>query len=354
VYWRHVVASTLSERDEFVAESVNSTAYQSRHMGMIFEEGFSFSGFERDKVWLREGDGFLDVSLVSGADDENDGRALCFADFDDDGDRDFFVHNIQRERHMLYRNDAPEGTGHSSVKIRLVATTGPAEAMGAVVRATVSGATTAQILAYGSGFLSQNAPELVFGTGNADTADEVIVRWPGRAVESFGALEAGKTWRLEEGSGQAVEIERRPFTFADPAPPGLVIEVGTTIQSVPAIDEDGGATTLSLARRDRPLIVNFWATYCSACVAELGELQKIADAGEFDVVLVGLDGEKSRTRARELLDKKGVSVEAVWLETESMEKLFDPRRLPLPTTLFFSPDGELIEVLQAPITEWRR
>ena len=347
------MASTLSEREEFVAESVNSAAYQNRHMGMIFEEGFSFSGFERDKVWLREGDGYLDVSLVSGADDENDGRALVFADFDDDGDRDFFVHNIQRERHMLYRNGAPDGTGHASVKVRLVATRGPAEAMGAIVRATVGEKTTAQVLAYGSGFLSQNAPELVFGAGSAPAVDGVSVRWPGRKVESFGRLEAGKTYLLEEGAGAAVEVPRRPFTFADPAPPGLVVEVGGTVAAVAAVDADGGATTLEFSG-EKPRIVNFWATYCSACVAELGELQELDDAGEYDVVLVGLDGPDARDRARDLLARKGVSVEAVWLDEASMTRLFDPRRLPLPTTLFFSPGGELIDVLQAPITEWRR
>lgn len=348
------MASTLPEREEFIKEDVNSDAYQNLHMGMIFDGGFSFSGFERDKVWLRDGDRFLDVSTVSGFDDENDGRALVLADFDDDGDRDVFVHNIQRERHRLYRNDAPVGTGRSSVKLRLRATSGPAEAMGAIVRAKVGGTTTAQVLAYGSGFLSQNAPELVFGAGAADAVDEVTVRWPGRAVESFGRLEAGKTWLLEEGSGSGVDVPRRPFTFADPAPPGLLVELGATLDDLAVVDADGEPGTLRFARGDQALLVNVWASTCAACVAELGDLQKIADAGEFAVALVGLDPPADRERARKQLARAGVTTETWWLDPSEFGALFDALRLPLPTTLVLSPDGRLVDVLQMPITEWRR
>jgi thiol-disulfide isomerase/thioredoxin len=323
-------------------------------MGMIFDGGFSFSGFERDKAWLRDGERYLDVSMVSGIDDENDGRALVLADFDDDGDRDLFVHDIQRERHHLYRNDAPTATGRSSVKLLLRATSGPAEAMGAIVRATVEGMTTAQVLAYGSGFLSQNAPELVFGVGAAAAADEVVVRWPGRAVESFGRLAAGKTWLLEEGSGLAVERPRRPFEFADPAPPGLLVEIGATLDDLAVVDADGESGTLRFARGGQPLLVNVWATTCALCVAELGDLQKIADAGEFSVVLVGLDPPADRERARKQLAKAGVTTETWWLDASEFGVLFDARRLPLPTTLVLSPDGRLVDVLQMPITEWRR
>src|SRR5262245_48807539 len=117
-------------------------------MGQIFKEGFSFSGFEKDKVWLNLGDQYLDVADISGADDDGDGRALCVADFDDDGDPDFFVHDIQRERHMLYRNDVDLGA--RGVKIQLKATNGPWEAPGAIVRAKTGVRTTAQVLAFGS------------------------------------------------------------------------------------------------------------------------------------------------------------------------------------------------------------
>lgn len=349
-----MVASTLAPKQgEFVPEEVNSEAYQQRHMGMVFEEGFSFSGFERDKVWLRTEKGYLDVSAVSGANDENDGRALVVADFDDDGDPDFFVHNTQRERHHLYRNDVGDSSGNGYVKIRLRATRGPAEAMGAIVRARFGGRTVAQLLAFGSGFVSQNAPELVFGLGDADSA-EIEVRWPGRAVESFGSLRAGGSYLLVEGRGEAEEIPRHTFRFRDPPKPGLRVRAGERPPELVVLPAAGGeARPLALEGRERPLLVNVWATWCKACLSELPLLERLEREGRYDVVLLGADPPSSREAARRLLEKRAPSVEAYFLSDEEASRWFDLERLPLPTTLFLE-DGKVTRIVQGALPESTR
>ena len=79
----------MDEVEGVAKEQAGSQTYQSEHMGMIFQDGFSFSGFERDVLALGDGAGrFTDVSAISGLDDPNDGRAALTADFDDDGDLD--------------------------------------------------------------------------------------------------------------------------------------------------------------------------------------------------------------------------------------------------------------------------
>ena len=100
-------------------------------MRQIIEEGRSFSGNERDKLFLNRGDGtFADCSDLSACDDPNDGRGVIAADFDDDGDVDMFIHHTQRERHTLQRNELGEGDGF--LKVRLRATTAQYEAIGAI------------------------------------------------------------------------------------------------------------------------------------------------------------------------------------------------------------------------------
>lgn len=214
----------MPECEAFVSEEVNSEGYLNRHGALIFEQGFSFSGFERDKLWIKEGGDYFDASVVSGADDDNDGRALVVADFDDDGDPDYFLLNTQRDLHRLFRNDVGAGNG-GFVKVRLRATRGHAEAAGAVVRAHFDGRDLAKILSFGSGFLSQNAPELIFGVGAADDA-QITVQWPGRARESFGRLKRGGAFLLTEGAGSAESIALRTFEFKDPGLPGLKVKVG--------------------------------------------------------------------------------------------------------------------------------
>jgi hypothetical protein len=69
---------------------------------LMFGEGFSFSGYERDPLYLNTGaKKFVDISGVSGIDSITDGRAGVFADFDNDGDTDVFMTVIQGQSHHL-------------------------------------------------------------------------------------------------------------------------------------------------------------------------------------------------------------------------------------------------------------
>ncbi|MSR46313.1 MAG: hypothetical protein EXS13_04505 [Planctomycetes bacterium] len=342
------MASTLDKHDDFDTQKVNDSSYTSKHMTQIFGDGFSFSGFEKDKVWLKMDDQYLDVSDISGADDEGDGRALCVADFDDDGDPEFFVHNIQRERHMLYRNDVNRGS--HGVKVQLNATGGPWQAPGAIVRALSGGRTTAQVMTIGTGFVSQNASELIFGCGDAAEA-ELTVRWPGRAVESFGSVKAGSKVLLVEGAGKAADLPRKAFKLKDPGIPGLTLAVGARLEKLEVAGADGKLVSIPIAGRKKPLVVNLWATYCKSCVGEMGDLAKLAAAGT-DVVLVSLDGKEDFARANELLAKLGVKLPSYFAADQAFEKLLDPERLPMPTTLFFAADGTLTEALQTTIDHW--
>jgi thiol-disulfide isomerase/thioredoxin len=335
----------MPERQEYVCESVNSDSYTRRHMGLLFRDGFSFSGFERDKVWIRSNGRYEDLSVVSGADDEGDGRALCVADFDDDGDADFFVHNIQRERHHLYRNDAATG---GFVKVQLQAAHGAPEAVGAVVRLHRDGKTAAQVLCYGSGFQSQNAAELIFGTADAAAA-EVSVHWPGRERESFGSVAAGGKYLLVEGTGQPRTLALRTFVFADPAVRGLRVRVGQELPTLPVVDSNGERQSLVLGTR--PTLVNLWATYCKTCVAEMRELRAIQEAGHYEVIWVSMDQEGQRERCAEVLRPLGVK--SYFCSPELLDKYLDPERMVLPTTLVIE-DGRLQEVVLGAIDHWSR
>lgn len=344
----------MPECESFVAEEVNNDAYVSRHSALMFDQGFSFSGFERDKLWIKEGNDYFDASVVSGADDDNDGRAVVVADFDDDGDPDYFLLNTQRNRHRLFRNDVGSENG-GFVKIRLRATRGHAEAAGAVVRAHFGDRDLAKILSFGSGFLSQNAPELVFGIGGADYA-EITVQWPGRARESFGRLKRGGSFRLTEGAGSATAIALRPFDFPAAGMPGVNVKPGDLLTNLAVVDATGAASPVSVvAPSDNPnrrLIVNFWATYCATCVAELPALESLHALPNIDVVLVSMDQEGDRARAQKLVGDRAPSLPQAYATDELVNALLDPTKMPLPTTLIVGPDGRIEEIIQGPIDEW--
>ena len=59
----------------------------------------------------------------------------------------------------------------------------------------------------------------------------------------------------------------------------------------PLTDEDGTVFTLDNLR-GRPLLINFWASWCAPCIAEMPSLQKAAEQlhpDGIDVLLISLD-----------------------------------------------------------------
>ena len=357
---------TETETSVGSAQEANADAYLSFHSAQMFTDGLSFSGFERNKVFLGRGDGsFVDLSDVSGADTPNDSRGAVWADFDDDGDADVFVHNLQRERHDLYRNDiaVPGGAGHGFLKVQLRATTGQYEAIGATVTVAGPWGTTSQVLSRGGGFNSCQPPELIFGLGDAEEAT-VSVLWPGGARQDFGAQAAGSRLLLIEGQDEARAYPARPRTLADPRPAGLRIGVGDTLGPVALADAEGTPVVLDpaeLAAGGKPVLLNLWASYCPGCVAELPLLAEKATSGAAEVVLLSMDAPGQVPAAEALLDRHDAPFRRLYLPptgldrapagTTTADELFDLARLPIPTTLFLGEGGRLTDVVRGQLRE---
>ena len=350
-----MVASSCSsapESGKFAREEVGNDGFLARHNGQIFAEGRSFSGNERDKLFLNDGAGsFLDLSDLSGADSPNDGRAVIAFDADDDGDVDLFVHETQRERHAMYRNDL--GTAPGFVKIKLRATTGNAEAIGAQVEVVAGDRRVSQGLSRGAGFISCQAPELIFGLGGAPAAT-VTVRWPGGAVEAFGEVTLGARVLLVEGAGEAEAYGAAPRPLPDPKPRGLLVSVGDRIAPFEVLDAAGAPVLIDPAATGERVALNLWASYCAPCVAELPLLEEW-DAGEdMRVIAVSVDAPSDQARALELLGQRAPAL-GVHLAGDprpgvrTIQDVVDLARLPLPTTLMLSPDGTVEEILRGPV-----
>ena len=320
-------------------------------MAQIFQDGLSFSGFERNKVFASADGKFVDLSDVSGADSEGDCRAACVADFDDDGDADLFVNAAQRRLHHLYRNDVGAGVGGRFVKIRLRATKGHASATGAIVKVTRGSRTEARSLECGGGFESQHADEFVFGLGQ-DAEAGIVVRWPGRGVESFGAAAANGRYLLVEGEGKPRVVPARTFSFANPGPAGLKLRIGDAVPALSVKTSDGTMIPWTPAGR-RGMLINIWSTTCAACVAELPELQRLHDEGGYRVLGLCLDPPGSEAKGAKVVSQRGARFTVGLLPPSEAAKVIDLEKAAIPLTIVVGADGRIERFLQGRIMPGR-
>jgi hypothetical protein len=143
---------------------------------------------------------FEDVSRKAGPAilAEDVGRGCAFGDFDNDGDVDVIVNNLDGPPTLL-RNDA--ANGNRSILVKCVGTRSNRSAIGARVRVTSGGHRQIAEVMSGSSYYSQNDLRLHFGLGRAAAAEAVEVSWPSGHKESFRDLPAGHLFVIEESKG---------------------------------------------------------------------------------------------------------------------------------------------------------
>ncbi len=120
---------------------------------------------------------FTDVTgdSGSGATTARSSRGAAFGDFDNDGDVDVLVMNMNAPPSLL-RNDYAGPNGW--LAIRLEGTVSNPTAIGATVTVTAGGRRQARAVVSQSSYYSHDDLRLHFGLGTAVRAERVEVRWP--------------------------------------------------------------------------------------------------------------------------------------------------------------------------------
>ena len=124
-------------------------------------------------------------------------RGCAFGDFDNDGDMDIVIVNLN-EPPSLLRNDV---TGDNRwIKFKLQGVKSNRSAIGARVVVTYGARRQAQEVLAQAGFLSVNDKRLHFGLGKIDKVD-VEVRWPSGLRQQFAGIRANQLVTIDEIHG---------------------------------------------------------------------------------------------------------------------------------------------------------
>ena len=153
-------------------------------------------------VYRNLGNGkFADVSaqLGPGIAERFSSRGCAFGDFDNDGDVDVLVLNLNDVPSLL-RNDG--GNRNNWVKIKLMGTKCNRTAIGARVRVVTGTHAQMDEVHSGTSVMSQSDLRLHFGLGRSKAVDLIEVKWPTtQKVERFTNVEVNQTITIKEGLG---------------------------------------------------------------------------------------------------------------------------------------------------------
>jgi len=132
-----------------------------------------------NKLYLNNGDKtFSDISAANGVDDGSYSRGMAYSDYDNDGDLDFVVCNINEfgAKIKFYRNDS--NAANNFIDFTLKGTSNR-DAYGAKVWLYAGGQTFVREVSGGGGsHCSQSSSIVHFGLGDITEVDDVKVEWP--------------------------------------------------------------------------------------------------------------------------------------------------------------------------------
>jgi hypothetical protein len=157
-------------------------------------------------VYRNLGNGrFKDVSAQCGpgVTTPHSSRGCAFGDFDNDGDIDVLVMNMN-EPPSLLRNDyinAQNRGANNWLKLKLIGSKSNRSAIGARARVKAGSRFQSQEVTSQSSYFSHNDMRLHFGMGANRKAEQIEIRWPGGRTEIIRDVAVNQIVTIREGSG---------------------------------------------------------------------------------------------------------------------------------------------------------
>jgi hypothetical protein len=123
------------------------------------------------------------------------GRGTCIGDYDNDGDLDIFIENLNDHSKFLRNN---KGNQNNWILLDIEGTASNRDGIGARIK-IISGELNLTTQKKSSvGYLSQNDPRIHFGIGKNEVIDLIEIKWPSGKVQTLEKVKANQILTIKE------------------------------------------------------------------------------------------------------------------------------------------------------------
>jgi thiol-disulfide isomerase/thioredoxin len=147
------------------------------------------------------------------------------------------------------------------------------------------------------------------------------------------------------------------LSYLSPLLLGLCVLFGCTTKINHRVNDSVGAPMRDLQNnpirfanyQGKWVIVNYWASYCEACVAEIPELNQFYLAHRKDAMVIGVNYDDMGAAAlRQTVQKLNIAYPVVSQQFDPSAKFGISPPQGMPTTVVISPDGVVTQQMLGP------
>ena len=171
----------------------------------IITQGHNLSAYERKRAFLNvRGRDFLDISALTGADGDGDGRCAVAGDFRNNGQLDLVLRQSGGGPVLLYENRFPR---RHYLEVSLRGRSSNRLGIGARLTAVAGGQTLVRELYPLNSFRSQMPSVVHFGLGEATRVERLTIRWPSGREQHLTDLAADRHILVDEAKEGNAAVE---------------------------------------------------------------------------------------------------------------------------------------------------
>lgn len=145
--------------------------------------------------------------------------------------------------------------------------------------------------------------------------------------------------RSEVATAEPVEL--RPV---DEIPDGNPLDIAFT-------DVDGTSRAIRDLLGDEPLVVNYFASWCAPCIAEMPDFQAVSEEVAGDVAFFGLAVTDRPEDATRIIERTGVTYP--WSRDVAGDIAAAFGITTMPSTMFITPDGDVSHIQPGAVSRER-